>query len=231
MKAFNELTALYKELAEWWPILSAPEDYAEEAQFFQNVILSECTINPETLLELGSGGGNNASHLKKHFQMTLVDLSQDMLKVSQKLNPQCEHFQGDMRTIRLERNFDVVFIHDAIDYMLSKEDLAQAIETAYVHCRSGGTALFVPDHTRETFKSSTNHGGHDSGERGLRYLEWTWDPDDSDTKVASYMAYMLRDETGEVHCIHERHDFGLFSHEDWLRLITQAGFQAKSLPF
>jgi hypothetical protein len=32
------------------------------------------------LLELGSGGGNNASHLKSRFQMLLVDRSPTMLQ-------------------------------------------------------------------------------------------------------------------------------------------------------
>ena len=87
MNTAEELPALYRELADWWPILSAPEDYAEAARFYQRVLLSACTFPPTTLLELGSGGGNSASHLKKHFQMTLVDLSPNMLKVSQRLNP------------------------------------------------------------------------------------------------------------------------------------------------
>jgi len=231
MKTFEDLPVLYGELADWWPVLSTPEDYAEEAQFYLEAIRSACRRTPKTLLELGSGGGNNASHLKAHFQMTLVDLSPGMLKVSKHLNPECEHIQGDMRTVRLEREFDAVFIHDAIVYMRSETELFRAIETAYVHCKSGGVALFAPDHTRETFKGSTGHGGHDRGERGLRYLEWSWDPDSSDTTYVSYMAYVLREGAQEVRCVLDRHICGLFSHADWLHLITRAGFQAQSIPF
>ena len=65
------------------------------------------------MLELGSGGGNNASHLKAHFQLTLVDLSPAMLAVSRALNPECEHLQGDMRTVRLGRRFDAPTDHIA----------------------------------------------------------------------------------------------------------------------
>jgi len=231
MKTSGDFPSLYRELADWWPILSSPEDYAEEAEFYQQVFLSASIRTPKTLLELGSGGGNNASHLKKSFQMALVDLSPDMLRVSKLLNPQCEHIQGDMRTVRLGRIFDVVFIHDAIMYMISEADLFRAIETAYVHCMPGGVALFAPDHTRETFVTSTSQGGHDSGDRGLRYLDWTWDPDASDTTFVSYMVYMLREGADAVRCVLDRHMCGLFSHGDWLRIITQAGFQAQSLPF
>jgi SAM-dependent methyltransferase len=139
----QELPKLYRELADWWPILSAPADYAEEAAFYHEAITSLCSFRPRTMLELGSGGGNNASHLKRHYELTLVDLSPGMLTVSQELNPECEHLQGDMRTVRLGRTFDAVFIHDAIVYMATEEDLRRAIETAYVHIRPGGVALFA----------------------------------------------------------------------------------------
>ena len=100
------------------------------------------------VLELGSGGGHVALHLKQRFAMTLVDLSEDMLAVSRRLNPECEHLQGDMRTVRLGRTFDAVFVHDAVDYMTTEADLRRAIETAFAHCRPGGIAVFVPDRPR-----------------------------------------------------------------------------------
>ena len=74
MNTAEALPALYQELADCWPVLSSPNEYAEAAHFYQRALLSACTFSPRTLIELGSGGGNNASHLKKRFQMTLVDL-------------------------------------------------------------------------------------------------------------------------------------------------------------
>jgi SAM-dependent methyltransferase len=222
---------LYHELASWWPLLSAPADYAEEAAFYRKTIVSICSTPPETVLELGCGGGNNASHLKKHFQMTLVDISPAMLAVSQSLNPECEHLQGDMRTVRLERAFDAVFIHDAIMYMTTEADLQQAIGTAFIHCAPGGAALFAPDHTRETYRPSTKYGGHDGNNRGLRYLEWSRDPDPHDSTYIVDFAYLLRESDGEVHCEHDRHICGIFGREDWIRIITEVGFHARALPF
>ena len=231
MKGSEDLPRLFRENADWWPVLSSPEDYAEEADFYRSILLTGCTILPKTMLELGSGGGNNASHLKKYFRMTLVDLSLGMLKVSKDLNPECRHIQGDMRTIRLRCQFDLVFIHDAIVYMTSMEDIRCAITTAFEHCKPGGAALFVPDHTRETFKPITTHGGHDKGRRSMRYLEWTWDPDPDDTTYLNYRVCVLRDGSNEVHCVQDLDKFGLFSHNDWLRVISDVGFQAQSYSF
>jgi SAM-dependent methyltransferase len=220
---------LYRELAAWWPLLSAPEEYAEEAECYRRLIVSECATTPETLLELWSGGGNNASHLKQHFRMTLVDLSQEMLAVSRNLNPECEHIQGDMRTVRLGRTFDAVFIHDAIAYLLFEDDLWKAIETAFVRCRPGGVALFVPDYVRETFRPRTDHGGHDAGTQGLRYLEWIWDPDPTDTIHVADYAYLLREPDGRMRCELDRHWCGLFARNDWLRILDEVGFKARAV--
>jgi SAM-dependent methyltransferase len=177
------------------------------------------------MLELGSGGGNNASHLKADFEMTLVDLSDEMLGVSRALNPECEHIQGDMRSVRLGRIFDAVFVHDAIMYMTTEPDLEAAMETAFVHCKPGRAALFVPDFVRENFVPETQHGGHDHEGRGLRYLEWAYDPDPADNVYIVDFAYLLRDKDNSIRVEHDRHYEGLFSRATWLNLLQQTGFQ------
>ncbi len=216
---------LYSELAELWPIFSSPEEYREEAAHFDRVLTESCNPPPRTLLELGSGGGNNASHLKAHFEMTLVDLSPQMLAVSRALNPECEHLDGDIRTVRLGRTFDAVFVHDAVCHMITDEDLSAVITTAFEHCRPGGVALFVPDEMRETFVPSTDHGGNDTAQVSVRYVQWTTDPDPSDTTILVDFGILLRDEQGDVRVVHERHTHGLFARSVWLRLLRKVGFK------
>jgi hypothetical protein len=218
---------LYKELASWFPLITAPEEYADEARVYRR-LFTDAGVRPgATMLELGSGGGNNASHLKRHFEMTLSELSPQMLAISKALNPELEHIQGDMRTLRLGREFDAVFIHDAIDYMITEGDLRAAIETASIHCRPGGAALFVPDDVRETFKPRTAHGGVDGPARGARYIEWTWDPDPEDDTYVVDFAYLLRDEDDSVRVEHDRHVIGLFPRAFWVRSLKEAGFRPK----
>ena len=222
----TRLPGMYREYASWFHLLTSPNDYVVEAEFYTRLITESARIPVTTVLELGSGGGNNASHMKAHFDLTLVDLSEDMLELSRKLNPGCEHLEGDMRTVRLGREFDGVFIHDAIDYMTTEADLRSAIETAFVHCRSGGAALFAPDYVMETFASATDHGGEDSGAKGMRYLEWVWDPDPEDTTYTADYAYLLRETDGSVQVAHDRHICGLFHRATWMELIEAAGFTA-----
>jgi SAM-dependent methyltransferase len=221
---------MYTQIADWFHLLTAPQEYVEEAAIYRAAIL-QYAPQAKRVLELGSGGGNNASHLKETFEMTLVDLSPAMLALSLTLNPECEHLQGDMRTTRLGRAFDAVFVHDAVMYMTSLEDLRAAMLTAYTHCAPGGVALFAPDCIRETFKPATEHGGDDGQLRSMRYLEWTWDPDPSDSTFQVDYAYLLHEADGSVRSLYDRHIVGLFSRSEWLGLLAEVGFQPHCLPF
>ncbi len=222
---------LYGDLAAWWPLFSRPEEYVEEAAFFAERLGEACTGAATTLLELGSGGGNNASHMKSRFESTLVDLSPQMLEVSRALNPECDHVEGDMRRVRLGRTFDCVFVHDAIALMTTEADLRAVFETAFAHCRPGGAALFAPDHVRETFAPATDDGGHDADGRGVRFLEWSFDPDPADRTIITDYAILLRDRGGETRVVHDRHVEGLFARADWLRWLREAGFEPDVVRF
>jgi SAM-dependent methyltransferase len=225
----TETPALYDELADWWPLLSPPEEYASEAAQYLR-LLREAVDGPlDDVLELGSGGGNNASHLKRDLRMTLVDRSPRMLAVSRRLNPECEHLEGDMRSVRLGRTFDAVFVHDAIAYLTREDDLGAAITTAVEHCRHGGAVLLVPDFVAESFVEGTEHGGHDGPERALRYLQWWWDPDPGDTTHLADFAYLLRMPDGSVQARRDRHLCGLFPRQTWLELLEQAGAEAQAV--
>jgi hypothetical protein len=124
----NAELKLYGELAEWWPLLSAPEEYAEEAAFYS-------------------------------------------------------------------------------------------------------AALFAPDAVTETYRASTDHGGHDGDGRALRFLEWSWDPDPSDTTCIADYIVAVREQDGSVRIVHDRQLEGVFPRDTWLRLLRAAGFEPEVVPF
>jgi SAM-dependent methyltransferase len=215
---------MYSDLAPWFHLLTHPSDYEDEAAFVGRVVDDVGLHESRTLLELGSGGGNNASHLKARFECTLTDISPEMLALSRTLNPECEHLEGDMRTLRLGRTFDVVFIHDAISYLTTEDDLRAALGTAALHGRPGGLVILTPDATTEIFRPQTDHGGHDGEDgRSLRYLEWTH-PTTGTTYDVDYLI-IARGPGEELRVVHDRHTLGLFPRATWERLIAAAGLE------
>lgn len=223
---------LYRELHTWYRLFTPASEYLAEASCYRDAFVRTLGADagaPLTLLELGCGAGHNASHLTSRFACTLTDLSPDMLGLSRELNPNAEHVLADMRTLRLDRVFDAVLVHDAVMYMTTKADLERAILTAFVHTRPGGAAIFAPDFVRESFVPGTDSDGSDGEGRGVRYLEWTSDPDPTDDTYVVDYAIMLR-EGFDVHVEHDRHVEGLFPRATWFELLERAGYEAELVP-
>lgn len=218
---------IYAEDAAWYELLTVPGDYQREAELYREA-LEEVAARPvRELLELGAGGGCNAFHLKRHFELTLVDLAPAMLELAGRRNPECELVQGDMRDLRLGREFDGVFVHDAITYMTTKDELRAAIETAYAHCRPGGAALFAPKFVRESFTPTTRHGGTDGRDgdgRSMRYLHWCTDPDPQDDTYTVLLTFVLREPDGSYRVETEEHINGFFPRATWTETLVEAGF-------
>ena len=225
------MTEFYGGIADWWPVISPPSEYAEEAALYVEMIRSAAHGPIREVLELGSGGGNNASHMKRAFDMTLVELAEGMREVSRALNPECAHLPGDMRHVRLGRTFDAVFVHDAVDYMITESDLRAALATVGAHLAPGGVALVAPDATAETFGGETEHGGGEDGSsRMARYLQWTLPPELGGTSYAVQYAFLLREADGAARAVHDVHRCGVFGRATWLRLFAEARLSATLAP-
>lgn len=219
----------YSEFADWWPLFSPPSHYAPEAADLLPRLGSLPSDRRPTLLELGAGGGSLASHLSDQFELTLTDLSPDMLAVSRRVNPGAQHLQGDMRSLRLGRQFDVVLVHDAIMYAVEPEDVEATLHTARAHCRADGVVAVLPDFVQETFLPGDDCGGHDGPDgRAFRYLEWRWDPDPTDSRYTVDYAFVLRDADGSVRVEHDRHVEGVFSIGQWHDWFAAAGLSVTS---
>ena len=226
------INRLYSDLSYLWPIISPPEEYAGEAGFFGDVIREELGSGRHMLLELGVGGGHNLSHLTADFECTAVDLSPDMLALSQGLNPGVEHHVGDMRNIRLKQTFDAVLVHDAASYLLTEQDLRETFATAAAHIRQGGVLMVAPDWVQETFPDGWVYTWHrQQGNIEVNIQEVMTDPDPADTQVESTYTYTIKKD-GETTIEVDTHVTGLFSLNTWAELMGQAGFtvEVRALP-
>ena len=226
------LPRLYAGLAAWWPLFSPPEEQAGEATWIMNALVEALGRRPGAILDLGSGGGNIASHLAPHARMTLVDLSPAMVEVSRHLIPNAEHVAGDMRSVRLGKTFDAVMINDAIMYMTTARDLIAALATARAHLGADGALVVLPDHIAETFEPRVQSGGHDARDgsaRGLRYIAWAHAPKIGTTTHDLDFAILLRLADGRVEVFHDHHQFGLFPRDAWREAFVSAGFAPPSV--
>ena len=221
----SPLPRLYGDLASLWPIMSPPRDYEPEAMMMRHAIEDHFPGLQPRVFELGSGGGHSIVHLKHWCREVVgVDLSPAMIDLSRGLNPECEHHVADMRTVRLGRMFDVVLIHDAIDYMTTPADVRSALETAAAHLDAEGLLIVCPTYTAETFtpgETAADANGDEATE--LHYVCRVDDPDPDD-HVHHLDLLMLWRRAGRLHVARDRHTCGLFADREWQRMFTEAGF-------
>jgi SAM-dependent methyltransferase len=212
---------LYRDLAEWWPLFAPPGYYEGEARAI-TATLDALGVPRRRILELGCGGGSMAAHLPA-AHLTLVDIEESMLAVSRRRNPGAEHVRGDMRELRLGQRFDAVIIHDAINHIVTVDDLSATLRTARVHLEDHGLVLVAPDDTAESFQPCTSTGGQDAadGARALRYLCWTHPARGTCYRVD--FAIMLREGNSPPDLAHEHYTFGLFSRDAWRDAFRHAG--------
>lgn len=204
--------------------MSPHTEYEEEASLYLEIIRR---YHPDVkkAVEFGAGGGSNAYYLKRHFALVLSDLSKEMLEVSRQLNPDCEHIQGDMRSIQVGSTFDLVFIHDAITYFTDTDDLLAVMKNAKKHLNENGILFIMTDQFQETFRPETSHGGIDKDGKGFRYLEWTDDSDPNDFVTETEYLYIMKNEKGEIFRESDSSRSGLFSMGTWEKLLASAGFK------
>ncbi len=216
---------LFNDLAYLWPVMSPPEEYAEEAECWRKLLQERLGPGRHRVLELGVGGGHNLSHLTSDVDATAVDISRPMLRHSMALNPGVEHIVGDMRYVRLGRTFRAVLIHDAISCITTARDLSAVFTTAAAHLKPGGLLLLAPDYFADSIVlPHAECHTYSRGDMELTYVEYTYDPDPADTMIEVIFTHFIRS-GGELQIEHDRLHAGLFHRSTWRKLMHAAGFE------
>jgi SAM-dependent methyltransferase len=227
----KDVRRLYGDLAWTWPIISPFEDYIEETELFSKLIKEHSKIAVKTLLNLGCGGGHNDYTFKKHFKVISVDISEDILRLAKKLNPEVSYQYGDMRTIRLGERFDAVTILDSINYIRTVEDLQRTFITSYEHLKPGGVFLTFVEKIAGQFKQNdTSYSTHSQGNVEITFIENHYDPDPTNTSYEATFIYLIR-VGGKLEVHTDRHLCGIFKLETWLKLLKAIGFKVKQMKF
>lgn len=227
----SDAQRLYHDLAWIWPIMSPPEEYVQETEWISRAIRQYAGLEVNTLLHLGCGGGHIDFTLKNHFQVTGVDLSEEMLALARRLNPEVRYLSGDMRTVELEKSFDAVLIADSIAYMLTEKDLRAAFRSAWTHLKPGGVLLTFAETTQERFQQHhTECTTHVQENVEITYIENYYDPDPADTTYEVTFVYLIRRQR-KLEIQTDTHIAGIFPLAIWPHCLQDVGFQVQQILF
>ena len=216
---------LYNDLAWLWPMWGDPADYADYCRYVTDQIRKHTRRQGSTLLDIGCGGGKNILNLKQGFTVTGMDLSPAMLAQAKQLNPECNFFEGDMRSFNYDQTFDAILMDDSISYMNSRKDFEAAFKTAYAHLKSGGVMVVTADVTKETFQQNkTITTPSTSDGLDVVFIENVYDPDPTDDQYEATIIYLIRD-FGQQRIETDHWILGIFSLDTWRTVLRETGFE------
>lgn len=220
----------YKDLAWTESILSPPEEAVKLTELFSKVIKEHSKIEVKTLLHIGCGAGRDDYTFKKHFKVTGVDISGEMLKLARELNPEVNYCYGDMRTVRLGEYFDAVTMPDSIGYMRTGKDLHRAFITAYEHLKLGGVFLVCieEEEIAERFKPINIIYTGSQGDVEITLFENCYDPEPTDTSYEATHIYLIR-RKGKLEVHSDHHLVGIFPLDTWHNLLSEVGFEVREV--
>ena len=97
----------------------------------------------EEILELGCGSGLFTIPLKQQgFKIEGLEISPEMIKVTQKKEPELKLHQGDMRSFNLPKSFDAILILSAtLTLLQNHQEINQCLSSSYEHLKPGGMLL------------------------------------------------------------------------------------------
>lgn len=209
----------YNELAWVDTILASPESYEDEAMLYIKAINKYISNPAATMLHLGCGAGGHDYHFKKYFFLTGVDLSEGMLNIAKTRNSQVTYIKDDMRTVQLNKKFDIVIIPDSIAYMTTYEDLLKTIRNAHSHMKQKGIIMVVA-HMKEDFKN--NNFVYTGEKDNINITVFENNHVISKNTYESTIFYLIR-ANGKTSIHHEIHTLGLFEHDQWIGIFKNNG--------
>lgn len=184
---------------------------------------------PFSLLDLGTGGAHHLYHLTQNLSAlqggVAVDLSPEMLQRAGQLAPQFETLCEDMTSLRLDRRFQLVTVHDSFCYLTSQEQVEKLFETICLHLCPEGLALVKVDAVADSYEGPYRYlTSFDEEEHEVTLTHYEWHRDPSDTVLE--VIYLFLERRGQVvSSREERHHLGLFSKSSLLTAAQRHGLQ------
>jgi ubiquinone/menaquinone biosynthesis C-methylase UbiE len=149
---------MFHRLAPYYDDLVGAKDYALEARVLESLARRFVRSEGRAWLDVACGTGRHLSFLRRHYSVTGLDVSREMLRVARRRLPGTRLILGDMRDFRLNETFDVVScLFSAIGHLANERELEAALANFARHLRPGGVAIVEPWIDPAEFRSGYVH--------------------------------------------------------------------------
>lgn len=203
---------LYGSLAWCYDLISTGDDHEKEADFIRTAIKTHKRSDGNRLLDVCCGHGWHDHFLKQEFEIVGVDLNETVLEIARKRNPEVKYVTGDVRDFELDEEFDVVLCFDALEHLLTYEELKSSLGCLQNHLADGGLLMFHLDRLKETFGRFriANSGQHSKGDTHVAYLDLEYDMNPDDNVAEGCIVFLIKEEGKDLEVRLLEAETGLF---------------------
>ena len=208
--------------APFYDLLYQFMDYADAAERV-GARLRDAHPAARTLLDVGCGTGRHLEHLSRRYEVAGLDLNPELLRAARERCPGVPLHEASMVDFDLASRFDVITcLFSSIAYVRTLDNFRRTVATFVRHLNPGGIVLIEPWFTPESYWTDTITTNVADGP-DLKIV-WMYGSTRQD-RLAVLDIHYLVGRTSTVEHFTERHELGLFTHEEYMAGIRDAGLE------
>lgn len=218
---------MFTKSAKFYDALYHFKDYAAASKQLHTLIGQICPA-AGTLLDVACGTGQHLQHLQAHYRVEGLDLNAKLLEIARQRCPRVLFHEANMVDFNLGRSFDVVTcLFSSIGYVKTLDNLEKAISNMARHLNPGGVLFVEPWLSLENYwvgKLTANFV-----DQPCLKIAWMYTSELQGRMSVFDIHYVVGTSQG-VDYFTERHEMGLFAHQDYLQAFTKCGLDVDHDP-
>jgi ubiquinone/menaquinone biosynthesis C-methylase UbiE len=219
----------YEQFAYLYDYLMKDAPYEAWRDFVKEKMKQYGRASSTRLLDVGCGTGELSIRLAQDgFQVTGIDLSEDMLAVAQakaeESGVRVEFFQQNMTELEGFAPFDCVVIFcDSLNYLQNEAEVRQTFARIYEHLHDGGLFMFDVHSTYKMEHVFANQTFANNEEK-ISYI-WNCFPGDVPYSVEHELTFFVQQSNGMYERFDEWHMQRTYEVERYKQWLLSTGFE------
>ncbi|MCX5848717.1 MAG: class I SAM-dependent methyltransferase [Deltaproteobacteria bacterium] len=215
---------MFEKSAKYYDALYHFKNYDEASEKLQTLI-QQNNPNAKSLLDVACGTGKHLEYLRKNYLVEGFDLNPDLLEIARVRCPGVSFHQGDMVNLELNNKFDVITcLFSSIAYVKTVENLFSSVARMALHLKPKGLLFIEPWVYPDNYwigKITANFVDQQDIKIAWMYIS------EIEGKMTIFNIHYLVGTTESIECFTERHEMGLFTHEEYSAAFHRAGLDVK----
>jgi Methyltransferase domain. len=211
---------VYHSSSDYYDIVYQFKNYEQESMKIHEYIQSR---KPETrtILDVACGTGKHMSFLNRYYQVDGIDLNERFIDSAKRRNPASQCWVADMTDFNLNKKYDVIMcLFSSIGFVKTLDKVKQTTQQFVNHLSDNGFIIIEPWFTPEQWIPGYISVIQQEAD-GYKVVRMSHADIDGTISIL-HEEYLIGSKDGILH-FKERHELGLFAHEDLKRIFQELG--------